>query len=72
MASAPAVRVEGLTKQYGPTRALDGVTFQIEAGEVFALLGPNGAGKSTTLRILVTLTLPTSGRAEVFGYDVRS
>jgi ABC-2 type transport system ATP-binding protein len=50
---------------------LDGVTFDVEAGEVFALLGPNGAGKSTAMRVLVTLTLPTSGQAEVLGLDVQ-
>lgn len=66
----PAVRIQGLTKDYGPLRALDGVSFEIPPGEVFALLGPNGAGKSTTLRILVTLATPTSGRAEIFGLDV--
>lgn len=71
MPDLPAVRVRDLTKVYGPVHALDGVTFDIGQGEVFALLGPNGAGKSTALRILVTLALPTSGRAEVFGLDVR-
>ena len=72
MSEVSAVRVEGLTKEYGTLRALDDVTFSIPQGEIFALLGPNGAGKSTTLRILVTLTLPTAGRAEVFGHDVRT
>jgi ABC-2 type transport system ATP-binding protein len=67
----PAVRVKKITKRYGAVWALGGVTFDIDPGEVFALLGPNGAGKSTALRVLVTLTLPTSGRAEVFGLDVR-
>lgn len=62
--------MEGLTKDYGTLRALDGLSITIPPGEVFALLGPNGAGKSTALRILVTLSVPTSGRAEVFGVDV--
>jgi len=67
----PAIRVQGLTKTYGSVHALDGVSFEVSQGEVFALLGPNGAGKSTALRILVTLTLPTAGQAEVFGLDVQ-
>ncbi len=71
MEATAAVRAEGLAKEFGSVRALDGVSFEIAPGEVFALLGPNGAGKSTTLRILVTLALPTSGRAEVFGVDVQ-
>lgn len=64
------MRVESLAKEYGDVRALDGVSFEVAPGEVFALLGPNGAGKSTTLRILVTLATPTSGTAEVFGHSV--
>src|SRR5947209_9571707 len=65
-----AIVVEGLGKRYGEVQALDGVSFAVRAGEVFALLGPNGAGKSTTVRILVTLTRPDRGRAEVAGHDV--
>lgn len=67
---APAVKFDRLTKDYGRLRALDEVSFEVQAGEVFALLGPNGAGKSTALKILVTLSTPTSGRAEVLGIDV--
>jgi lipooligosaccharide transport system ATP-binding protein len=48
-ASGPVVVVEGLCKDYGANRAVDGLSFTIEAGEVFALLGPNGAGKTTTV-----------------------
>jgi ABC-2 type transport system ATP-binding protein len=66
-----AIVVEGLEKRYGTdVVALDGVSFQVRAGEVFGLLGPNGAGKSTTVRILVTLTKPGGGRATVAGHDV--
>lgn len=65
-----AVLVKDLSKRYGPVLALDKVSLDIHQGEVFSLLGPNGAGKSTALRILVTLSLPTSGHAEVFGLDV--
>jgi ABC-2 type transport system ATP-binding protein len=53
-----------------PVRALDGVSFQVPPGCIFGLLGPNGAGKSTTVKILSTITTPTSGRAAVHGFDV--
>jgi ABC-2 type transport system ATP-binding protein len=66
----PAVRVEGLVKTFGSTRALDGVDLEIEAGRVLALLGPNGAGKTTAVRILTTLLRPDAGRAWVAGHDV--
>src|SRR5213592_3489137 len=62
---------EELRKRYGEVQALDGVSFGVREGEVFGLLGPNGAGKSTTVRVLVTLTHPDSGRASVAGHDVR-
>ncbi|HEY1626837.1 MAG TPA: ATP-binding cassette domain-containing protein [Streptosporangiaceae bacterium] len=65
-----SVEVHGLTKDFGGTRALDGVTFAVAAGEIFGLLGPNGAGKTTTMRILLTLLKPTEGRALVAGHDV--
>src|SRR2546421_4361876 len=67
-----AIVVQELHKRYGQVRALDGVSFAVREGEVFALLGPNGAGKSTTVRVLVTLTQPDSGRASVAGHDVRT
>jgi len=66
-----AIVVDGLEKTYPKgVRALDGIRFAVREGEVFGLLGPNGAGKSTTVRILVTLTSPDAGRAEVAGHDV--
>ena len=63
------VRLEGLTKDYGRHRALDGVDLAVGTGEVFGYLGPNGAGKTTTLRLLLGLLRPSSGRATVFGLD---
>src|SRR5438132_10095539 len=68
--SAPAVRVEGVVKRFGPTVALDGAGLEVPGGMVFGLLGPNGAGKTTLVRILATLLAPDAGRAEVFGHDV--
>jgi ABC-2 type transport system ATP-binding protein len=65
-----AIVADGLRKSYGDVQALDGISFRVREGEVFGLLGPNGAGKSTTTRILVTLTKPDDGRAEVAGHDV--
>ena len=65
-----AIAVSELHKRYGDVHALDGVSFAVHEGEVFALLGPNGASKSTTVRVLVTLTHPDSGSATVSGHDV--
>src|SRR3954471_12244484 len=65
-----AIVVQDLRKRYGEVQALDGVSFAVREGEVFALLGPNGAGKSTTVRTLVTLTAPDAGSASVAGHDV--
>lgn len=65
-----AVEVENLVKVFGNIRALDGLGFKIQAGEIYGLIGPNGAGKTTSLRIVSTLILPTSGFAKVYGHDV--
>jgi ABC-2 type transport system ATP-binding protein len=66
-----AIEASDLVKEYrGGVRALDGVSFEVGAGEVFALLGPNGAGKTTIVRILTTLSTATAGTAQVAGYDV--
>jgi ABC-2 type transport system ATP-binding protein len=66
----PAIEARGLAKRYGDVQALDGLSFGVPAGTVFALLGPNGAGKSTTVKILTTLSRPDSGEARVAGIDV--
>ena len=66
----PVIRVRDLRKRYGDTVALDGVSLTVEEGEIFGLLGPNGAGKSTLMKILTTITEPTSGSAAVNGIDV--
>lgn len=65
----PAILTEGLTKDYGALRALDGLTLRVEPGEVFGFLGPNGAGKTTTIRLLLDLIRPTAGRASILGVD---
>ncbi len=64
------IRVEGLTKDYGARRAIENLTFDAEKGEILGFLGPNGAGKTTTMRILTGYMPPTSGKAEVAGFDV--
>ena len=66
------LEVEELTKRYGPTLAVDDLSFRAEPGRVLGFLGPNGAGKTTTLRTLLGLTLPTSGRAMVDGSPYRT
>lgn len=65
------IRLDSLTKRYGDVTANDGISFDVEPGEIFGYLGPNGAGKTTTIRLLLGLIKPTSGTAELFGADVR-
>jgi len=64
------IRVNELTKSYGPTLAVDHVSFEVKEGEVFGFLGPNGAGKTTTIRMMVGLTQPSSGTAIISGHDI--
>ena len=64
------IEVEGLTKNYGYTRAVNQVSFSVRRGEVLGFLGPNGAGKSTTMKILTCFLAPSAGRAVVAGHDV--
>jgi len=66
----PVISVRDLVKTYGKVEAVRGIDLEVGAGEIFGFLGPNGAGKSTTISILCTLIRPTSGVAEVAGFDV--
>src|SRR5699024_6165118 len=63
----PMIRVEGLTKRYGPTLAVDDLTFAVEPGIVTGFLGPNGSGKSTTMRMILGLDRPSAGTATIDG-----
>jgi ABC-2 type transport system ATP-binding protein len=68
----PIATLTGITKRYGTTLALDGLSLSLHRGEVVALLGPNGAGKSTAVKLLLGLIVPTSGASRVFGGDPRN
>ena len=70
--SEPAVRVDELEKRFGHFVAVDRISFQVSAGEIFGFLGPNGAGKSTTIRMLCGILAPTGGTGTVAGLDVRT
>ena len=70
MNGVPSILVEKLVKRFGAFTAVNQVSFQIRAGEIFGLLGPNGSGKSTTIRMLCGLLTPSSGSATVVGLDV--
>jgi len=64
------IEVQHVTKRYGPTVAVDDVSFRVERGQILGFLGPNGAGKTTTMRVLTGYMPPTDGRAIIAGYDV--
>ncbi len=66
------IRADGLTKDYGLHRAVDGVSFSIERGEIVGLLGPNGSGKTTIMRMLTGFFAPTAGSCSIAGHDVRA
>jgi len=68
--AGPAIAVRGLTRRFGAFTAVDDVTFDVEAGEVFGFLGANGAGKTTAIKMLIGLLAPTAGEARVAGFDV--
>jgi ABC-2 type transport system ATP-binding protein len=71
MNDAPVIQTVDLTKRFGGLTAVDGVSFDVQRGEVFGFLGPNGAGKTTTIAMLLSLVRPTCGSAEVLGHDVQ-
>src|ERR1700689_3854669 len=64
------IKVEGLTKRYARTVAVDNISFEVEQGQIVGFLGPNGAGKTTTMRVLTCFLPPTAGTATVAGFDV--
>ena len=64
------IKIDNLVKAFGPKRAVDGISFTVERGEVLGFLGPNGAGKSTTMRMITGFMPPSSGAISVGGYDV--
>ncbi|MDZ4064515.1 MAG: ABC transporter ATP-binding protein [Coriobacteriia bacterium] len=66
----PVLEVRDLEKSYGALKAVRGISFQVQPGEIFALIGPNGAGKTTTLRIVATILRPSAGHVSVAGIDV--
>ncbi len=65
------IRAQGLVKSYGSLRAVDGVSFEVQKGEILGFLGPNGAGKSTTMKMITGFLTPTSGTASIGGHDIR-
>lgn len=65
----PMIKVEKLMKKFGEVMAVDDISFEVKAGEIFAFLGPNGAGKTTTIKMLTTLLKPTSGTISIDGLD---
>jgi ABC-2 type transport system ATP-binding protein len=67
----PEIIIENLTEKFEDVTAIDGLSLEIEKGELFGLLGPNGAGKTTTIKVLCGLLKPTSGSVQVAGHDIR-
>lgn len=66
-----AIEVKNLKKYFGKVKALDGISFEVEAGEVFGFLGPNGAGKTTTIRLMMDFLRPTKGEIKLLGFDAK-
>lgn len=66
----PVIETSGLTKQFGPIRAVDGLDLAVGAGEMFVLVGPDGAGKTTTIRMFCGILAPTSGKVRILGRDL--
>src|SRR5262249_20287950 len=69
-AASPSIIVDGLTKRFGGTVAVDNLSFTVPSGQIVGFLGPNGAGKSTTLKMLTGMLQPNGGSAKVCGYDL--
>ncbi len=67
-----AIRTENLTRDFGKIRAVDQLSLEVPAGIIFGFLGPNASGKTTTIHLLLGLLEPTSGRAEILGFDTRT
>ncbi|MFN7706668.1 MAG: ABC transporter ATP-binding protein, partial [bacterium] len=72
MDHSPVVDIKNLTKRYGEFTALDDLTMHVDSGQILGFIGPNGAGKTTTIKILVGMSLPTSGTAKIAGIDCSS
>src|SRR5678816_2622445 len=70
MSDDKVITANNLTKKFGEFTAVDSISFEVHAGEIFGFLGANGAGKTTAMRMLCGLSLPTSGKASVAGFDV--
>src|SRR6059058_4014706 len=70
MTEQPIISAQDLTKRFGDFTAVDAISFAVQRGEIFGFLGANGAGKTTAMRMLCGLSLPTSGKATIAGFDV--
>src|SRR6476661_10628056 len=70
MTEQPIISTQQLTKRFGEFTAVDAISFDVQKGEIFGFLGANGAGKTTAMRMLCGLSMPTSGKASVAGFDV--
>ncbi|MCS5670888.1 MAG: ABC transporter ATP-binding protein, partial [Vicinamibacterales bacterium] len=67
----PAIKISGLSKHFGPTTALAGVDISLQPGEFLTIFGPNGSGKTTMMRIIASLSRPSTGSVELFGQNIR-
>jgi ABC-2 type transport system ATP-binding protein len=65
------LKIDGLTKEYGPLKAVDDISFSMDSGKIFGLLGPNGAGKTTTINMILGILDPTKGSVEIFGKNMK-
>ncbi|HEX2628461.1 MAG TPA: ATP-binding cassette domain-containing protein, partial [Chitinophagaceae bacterium] len=72
MQNSKAIITENLTKRFGDFIAVNEISFEVDKGEIFGFLGANGAGKTTAMRMLCGLSIPTSGKASVAGFDVNT